>query len=74
MDINIKCNLREVRLSRGLSLRDMETKCKITRGNLSQFENNKKTMSIETAAKIALFLNCKIDDLYSYQLLKEGVN
>ncbi|WP_165786794.1 helix-turn-helix transcriptional regulator [Heyndrickxia camelliae] len=62
----VKCRLREIRLNHGLSLRDLETKSEISRGHLSNYENNKVQMSINTAVRLAKLLNCTLDEMFDY--------
>lgn len=73
MRVLLRCTLRDLRKARGLSIRDLETMTGIGRGHLSDFENGKTVMSIQTAAFLALTLDCKIDDLYDYELVAGDV-
>ncbi|MDH5159872.1 helix-turn-helix domain-containing protein [Heyndrickxia oleronia] len=64
INVTVRCTLRDRRKAQGLSIRQLEAISGITRGNLSQFENNRKLPAIETAAKLAVILNCTLDDLF----------
>ena len=57
-------NIKEVRLSLGLSQQKVADSCGFSNTILSQYENNKKTPNLVTTAKIAKALNVSIDRLY----------
>ena len=57
-------NIREVRLSKGLSQQAVAEKCGFSNTMLSQYENGKKTPGLFTTAKIAKALGVSIDRLY----------
>ncbi len=67
VDVVIRCTLRDRRKAQGLSIRDLETKSGIPRSWLSEYENNRKLMSLETAAKLAIVLHCTLDDLFEFE-------
>jgi len=67
INVKLRCLLRDRRRARGYSQRQFEIIAGIPRSQLSAYENDKIVMSLETAAKIALLLNCALDDLYDYR-------
>jgi len=66
MDVIVRCTLRDRRLAKALSLRDLQELSGIHRGTISKYENDEQSMSLKTAAKFALLLDCKLDDLFTY--------
>lgn len=67
MDVIVRCTLRDQRLARGLTLRQLADISGIHRGTLSKYEATESFMSIERAAYLALLLDCTLDDLYDYE-------
>ena len=57
-------NIKNVRLSQGLSQQALADKCDFSNTILSQYENGKKTPNLVTTAKIAKALKVSIDRLY----------
>lgn len=66
MDVIVRCTLRDQRLARGLTLRQLEVMSGIHRGTISKYERNMDVMPIDKAALFALLLGCKLDDLFTY--------
>jgi len=66
MNVTVRCVLRDRRQAQGISLRKLEELSGIHRGHISEYERNLVQMSVETAAKFALILNCTLDDLFEY--------
>ncbi|MDF1511173.1 helix-turn-helix transcriptional regulator [Robertmurraya sp. DFI.2.37] len=67
MDVIVICKLRDRRKAQGLSQRDLGALVNIDHKAIGNYETNKTKMNILTAAKLAIVLNCKIDDLYEYR-------
>lgn len=55
--------LKEMRKAAGLSQQELAIKVNMPAPCLSRYENGKRGMTLNTAAKIAAALNCKVDDL-----------
>lgn len=55
--------LKSVRKARGLTLKELGSKCDISESALSQIENGKKNASFETMLKLAEELDTTIDYL-----------
>ena len=55
--------LKEHRLSRGLTLKDIESQTNINNGNLSRWERNEVLPSIDACIKLAEFYNLTLDEL-----------
>lgn len=56
-------NLKDMREKNGLRVKNVSEKLKISRITLWQWENGKRTPSIENLAKLAKLYGCTIDDL-----------
>ena len=69
MDVIVRCTLRDRRLARGLTLRQLEVMSGIHRGTISKYERNMDVMPIDKDVLFALLLGCKLDDLYSYEMV-----
>lgn len=67
MNASITCRLYDVRKSRGLTQYDLELLTGISAKTISAYENNRQCMSVATAVKFALALNCGLDTLFSYE-------
>jgi transcriptional regulator with XRE-family HTH domain len=67
IDVSVRCNLRDRRLARGLSLRQLAQLSGVDRGNISKYERNVNDMNVSTAAKFAVLLNCTLDDLFDIE-------
>ncbi|QIG62566.1 HTH domain-containing protein [Sporosarcina phage Lietuvens] len=62
----MRCVLRDRRLAQGLSQYDLELMTGISKHSISAYENGRSDMTVRTAAKLALSLNCSVDDLFEY--------
>ena len=56
-------NLKIMREKKGLRVKEVSNKLKISRITLWQWENGKRTPSIENLAELAKLYDCTIDDL-----------
>lgn len=66
IDVHLRCLLRDRRRAQGISQRQLELLTDIPRSRISGYENGKIAMSVETATKFAIILNCTLDDLFEY--------
>ena len=57
-------NLKKLRELKELRVKDVSEKLKISRITLWQWENGKRTPSIESLAKLAEIYGCTIDDFF----------
>ena len=64
LEKNIGNNIKEVRLSKGLSQEALAERCKFSNTTLSAYENGRKNPGLATTAKIAKALNVSIERLY----------
>ncbi len=55
--------LKELRIARGLTLRDVAKKVGKTYQAISNYEQGERKISLDTAAGLAKVLDCKVDDL-----------
>lgn len=67
IDVKVRCLLRDRRTGQGISQRDLEITSGIPRSRISKYETGKVAMTVETAAKFAIILNCHLDDLFEYE-------
>ena len=56
-------NLKIMREKKGLRVKEVSNKLKISRITLWQWENGKRTPSVENLAELAKLYDCSIDDL-----------
>lgn len=56
--------LKEIRMCKNVSISELAKKSKISERYLRFIESGEKTPSLETAKKIAISLNVKIDDIF----------
>lgn len=70
IELRLRCLLRDQRNSQGISQRQLEVLSNVPRSRISLYENNKVIMSVETAAKFAVILNCSLDDLFDYRSIR----
>lgn len=68
IDVQLRCKLRDRRKAQGISQRQLELLSDIPRSRISEYENDKVVMSVETTVKFAILLHCTLDELYEYQL------
>lgn len=66
MDVIVRCTLRDRRLFKRLSQRQLEQLSGIHRGTISKYERNEENMPIERAALFAILLDCRLDDIFEY--------
>ncbi len=67
MDVTVICKLRDRRKAQGLSQAELGRRIGMDGSIIGKYERNERLMTIETAARLAIALNCTIDDLYSYK-------
>ena len=72
MDVIVRCTLRDQRIAKGLSLRQLEAMSGINRSMISRYETDEHLMPIDRAALFALLLGCTLDDLYTYEVAGEA--
>ena len=73
MDVKVRCTLRDRRIMKGLTVRQLEAMSGVNRGLISRYEATKTVMSIERAAYFAILLECRLDDLYDYETVAGDV-
>lgn len=72
MDGIVRCNLRRLRKAKGYSLNQIELMTGINRGTLSKYEQDEVNMTIVSAVKLAIVLDCTLDDLFTYKSAGEA--
>jgi plasmid maintenance system antidote protein VapI len=61
-----KCLLSDRLLEADLTQTELAEKTNIPKSQISEYVNNKHTMSLESAKRISNELNCYIEDLYDW--------
>lgn len=64
--MSIQIIVKEIRLKKDLSLRDLEKKCGVAKSTLSNIENNNIDAKVSTLCKIAKGIGCSLDELVKY--------
>lgn len=59
--------IKDIRTKRNLTQGQLADKIGQTQANVSRYENGERKLDLETAAKIAKALGCKVDDLVREQ-------
>ncbi len=73
LDVRLNCRgvcmfikLRDVRIEKGISIRELEQKSGVDRSTISRIENEQAIPSVLTLCKLAYALNVTLDDLVEY--------
>lgn len=61
-----RCLLQNILYKRGMSQLDLSHKTGISTSQISDYVKQRRIMSLPTAKRIAIALNCHIDDLYEW--------
>ncbi|MCF6280399.1 MAG: helix-turn-helix transcriptional regulator [Flavobacteriaceae bacterium] len=61
----MKNNLKVYRFKFGFTQDDISKELKVSRQTINAIENNKYFPSLELGLKLAIILECKVDDLFS---------
>ena len=56
--------IKEIRLSRGLTIQELSVKSGLSVVSISHYENNKAKPTLVNVQKLSVGLKCKFDDLY----------
>lgn len=64
MNITIKYKIRDIRMKKGITLRELERISKISKSELSNIERNKTDPTLRTLLMIAYGLNIEITELF----------
>lgn len=62
---SVGSSIRQQRKTAGMSLRDLEKTTGIGRGHLSNFENGKINLTLETLKKLSDAINCPIATFFN---------
>lgn len=63
--------LKELRIKKGYTAKDMAEKLNISRAFYSQIENNKRTLSYKMAVNISKILKTKPDDIFYKEYIEK---
>lgn len=66
--------LKELRIKKGLTAKEMAEKLNISRAFYSQIENDKRTLSYKMAISISKILNTKPDDIFYKEYIEKIKN
>ncbi|NLW92169.1 MAG: helix-turn-helix domain-containing protein [Syntrophomonadaceae bacterium] len=64
-EINVARRIREIRISKGLTLEELGNRTGFTKGLLSKIENSKVSPPVSTLAKIARAMNVSMGEFFS---------
>jgi transcriptional regulator with XRE-family HTH domain len=70
MDIDIKYKTYDIRLQRGLSVRELSKLSGVSKSTINRIENNECNPTLYTICKLAAALNIEPHTLYDYQIIK----
>lgn len=62
--MKIKMNIKEIREQKGITVRELSSRCGISVGALSRYENVQRSPTLEQLQKIAIALGVKITELF----------
>lgn len=65
--MDIVPRIREKREEKGLKQKFVAKECKISQQMLSEYENGKTYPRANILFRIALIIDCKVDDLYEHK-------
>lgn len=65
-DIVISNQIRAMRSTRGLTQEQLAAACAVTRQTIIALEAGKYAPSLELAFKLAIALECKLEDVFQY--------
>lgn len=68
MKVVVKSRLKEVRKQKGLSIRQLELCSGVSRSSISDIEREVKIPTIETLCMLAVAMEVRPEDLYSYSV------
>jgi DNA-binding Xre family transcriptional regulator len=63
-----KCLLQEILDKKHMTQVDLSIKTGITATEINLYIHNERCMSLRNARRIAIALNCKLDDLYDWNI------
>lgn len=69
MQIQIKSQIKDVRLQKGMSVRKLAKLTGMSKTYISDIENDYKIPTIYTLCIIAVALNVRPEELYTYEVL-----
>lgn len=66
----VRCLLRDILIRKGITQTQLVDLTGIAKPQLSAYQNDSQMMTLTNAKRIAVALNCSIDDLYEYKISK----
>lgn len=61
------CHLRQLLMARNMTQRELARRMGSTVQQLQHYIHNRRLMTVETAKRIMLILDCTFDELYSWE-------
>jgi putative transcriptional regulator len=66
----VRCLLKDILTRKGITQTQLVDLTGIAKGQLSDYQNDSRMMTIVNAKRIAVALNCSVDELYEYKICK----
>jgi putative transcriptional regulator len=66
-----KCKLRDRRLAAGYTQMQLAHLAGINKARISEYERGPKDVHLSTAIKFCIILNCNIDDLFEFEVIRK---
>lgn len=70
----MKNELDKLRKLKNLTQEDLAKELRVSRQTISAIENGKYNPSLDLAFEIALYFNLQIEEVFTYECEKDGIN
>ncbi len=70
----MKNKLDKLRKIKNLTQEDLAKELRVSRQTISAIENGKYNPSLDLAFEIALYFNLQIEEVFTYEYEKDGIN
>lgn len=70
----MKNELDKLRKLKNLTQEDLAKELRVSRQTISAIENGKYNPSLDLAFEIALYFNLQIEEVFTYEYEKDGIN
>ncbi len=70
----MKNKLDKLRKIKNLTKEDLAKELRVSRQTISAIENGKYNPSLDLAFEIALYFNLQIEEVFTYEYEKDGIN
>lgn len=72
--VRLKNKLDKLRKIKNLTQEDLAKELRVSRQTISAIENGKYNPSLDLAFEIALYFNLQIEEVFTYEYEKDGIN